>query len=248
MELADDLRVPTSPPDPHEAGRLAAKHGVVQILSPPDTPGAFVEFLAALGPLIFTEGETPVPGHPDLNVVTNVGRKTPPKSVFHSDTSYVPQPPSYSALIAIDVPDAGGATLFTDQYLAFETLPPDLQRDLMGASLLHGPSDVPVTEAQWHPLVRRNPITGRAALFLTSLARCRQLVLRDGTDRSDLIERLYTHSIDARLRRQHQWRKGDVILWDNRCTLHAADHSAVVGDRTLYRGMVEGEAPLPAHG
>ena len=101
MELADDLRVPTSPPDPHEAGRLAAKHGVVQILSPPDTPGAFVEFLSALGTLIFTDGETPVPGHPDLNVVTNVGRKTPPKSVFHSDTSYVPHPPSYSALIAI---------------------------------------------------------------------------------------------------------------------------------------------------
>lgn len=58
----------------------------------------FVDFLKRLGPLTFTVGETPVASEPMLNVVSNVGRTTPPKSVFHTDTSYVRQPPAYTAL------------------------------------------------------------------------------------------------------------------------------------------------------
>ena len=85
----------------------------------------FVAFLEQFGELMFTKGETPVAGFPDLNVISNVGRKTPPRSVFHVDTSYVRQPPAYTALRAVTIPAQGGETLFTNQYRAYETLPTD---------------------------------------------------------------------------------------------------------------------------
>lgn len=232
--------------DPQAAAKTAATNGVVQVTPGVEGPAGLIAFLRAIGPLIFTEGETPVPNHPDLNLVTNAGRTTKPKSVFHSDTSYIERPPAYSALIAIDVPDAGGATLFTDQYAALDALEPGVRSELIGARVRHGPTDVPETEAVWHPLIRRNPQTGRDALFLTSLARCTRLELRNGKDRSDLIGMLYEHSINFQTPKRHVWAKGDVVLWDNRCTLHAADHSAVVGTRTLYRGLVQGERPFAA--
>jgi len=229
--------------DPSIAARAAATHGAVRIEGGLPGPAALVDFLSAIGPLMFTAGETPVPDHPDLNIVTNAGRKTPPRSVFHSDTSYDPTPPSFSALIAVDVPRQGGATLFTDQYAAWDSLPLDLRGMLIGAEVLHGSTDVPKAASVWHPLVRRNPITGRAALFLTALARCRRLRLGDGTERTDLLAELYAHSSSFQPPRAHYWAPGDVVIWDNRCTLHAADHLAVVGTRTLYRGMVRGEVP-----
>ncbi|MEM1388376.1 MAG: TauD/TfdA family dioxygenase [Pseudomonadota bacterium] len=230
-------------PDPAEIAQAAAQHGVVQVVPPVDGPGGLLALLSKMGTVIFTDGETPAPGYPDLNVVTNAGRTTKPKSVFHSDTTYIARPPSYSALIAIEVPEQGGATLFTDQYAALDALDAGRRALLAGARVLHGPTDVPETEAVWHPLIRRNPVTGHDALFLTALARCRRLELRDGTDRSDLIPDLYAHSIEFQPPRRHFWSRGDVIVWDNRCTLHAADHSAVIGTRTLYRGLVEGEIP-----
>ena len=95
------------------------------------------------------------------------------------------------------------------------------------------------------PVIRQNPITKRNALYLTSLPRCLKLKLSDGTDRSDLIEYLYHFTLSVGQVKRHQWSAGDVIIWDNRCTLHAADHSDVVGSRTLYRGMVRGEKPIP---
>ncbi|MEM8579262.1 MAG: TauD/TfdA family dioxygenase [Pseudomonadota bacterium] len=237
--------LPVAPAAPVKAAQLAAAHGAIRVEGIADA-GALVRFLGQIGPLMFTDGEVPVDGHPDLNVVTNAGRTTKPKSVLHSDTTYVDRPPSFSALIAVEVPDQGGATLFTDQYAAFEALEATLRVYLTGARVLHGPTDVPEVEAVCHPLLRRNPLTGRTALFLTARARLRRLVLADGTDRSDLLDMLYAHSSTFQPPRAHRWRAGDVVLWDNRCTLHAADHSAVVGTRTLYRGMVRGEVPEAA--
>ena len=135
----------------------------------------------------------------------------------------------------------GGATIFTDQYIVLDTLQDEMKSLLAGAMVLHGATGVPDKRSQWHPIIRQNPITKRNALYLTSLPRCLKLKLSDGTDRSDLIEYLYHFTLSVGRVKRHQWCAGDVILWDNRCTLHAADHSDVVGNRTLYRGMVRGE-------
>jgi len=222
--------------------------GVVRLDAPGLSAEDFAAFMATLGEPMFTRGETPHDTLPDLNVVTNVGRTTKPKSVFHSDTTYVARPPSYSGLYAAEVPEEGGATLFVDQYRAYETLPARMRAALDGATMLHsvtgvelGPEDE--REAR-HPVVRRHPGTGRRALYLTTPARCSALRLANGEDRSDLIATLYDHSLETQPRR-HRWSVGDVLVWDNRCTLHAADHSGVVGNRTLYRALTLGE--VPAH-
>ena len=232
--------------DPARIAESAARFGVVQILPPPTSTADFVSFLSLLGSLMFTDGEIPVAQFPKLNVVTNVNRKTKPKSVFHSDTSYAAQPPSISALIAIEVPTVGGATLFTNQYTALEALPSKLRSELIGAEVLHVATDAPDSTSMWHPLIRRNPVSNRNSLFLTSRARCKRLRLADGTDRTDLLDTLYEISLQCAPLLKHDWSRGDVLLWDNRCTLHAADHSNVEGPRTLFRGLIRGECPIAA--
>ena len=62
----------------------------------------------------------------------------------------------------------------------------------------------------------------------------------------EMLQRLFDHSTEPAHLYRHQWQPGDVVIWDNRCTLHKADHSGVVGDRVLHRGMVAGEAPIAA--
>ncbi len=235
------------PAETEAVRRTVEADGVARLDGVTWLPADFAAFMESLGEPMFTKGETPLDGLPDLNVVTNVGRTTKPKSVFHSDTTYVARPPSFSGLYAAEVPEQGGATLFADQYRAYETLDPDMRDLLDGATVLHSVTGVELDpgderEAR-HPVVRRHPGTGRRALYLTTPARLSALQLANGEDRSDLIQALYDHSLACGPYRRHRWGLGDVVIWDNRCTLHAADHSDVVGNRTLYRGMVRGEVP-----
>ncbi len=103
-----------------ELRRLLGEHGVLILPGQDVDDAGFVAFLKRFGELAFTKGETPVAGFPDLNVVSNVGRSTPPRSVFHVDTSYVRRPPAYTALRAVTIPARGGETLFTNQYRAYD--------------------------------------------------------------------------------------------------------------------------------
>lgn len=229
--------------------RALADHGVLVIPGQPVTDARFVAFLQQLGPLTFTTGETPVVGEPRLNVVTNVGRKRPPRSVFHTDTSYVATPPAYTALRAIALPQTGGETLFASQYLAFETLPTAVKTALAGVKVRHVVSGLTLDEDAetecWHPLFRRHPISGRVALYLSTPERCQALSQFEPVVSQQAIRLLYKHSTRSYRIYRHRWRQDDIVIWDNRCTLHRADYSRVVGDRTLHRGMVAGEAPLP---
>jgi taurine dioxygenase len=206
---------------------------------------AFVQFLRLLGELTFTDGETPVDGTPALNVVSNVGRPTPPRSVFHTDTSYVPRPPAFTALRPVRLPRAGGSTLFSDQVRAAETLPARVRRTLDGRTVLHQATGV-AGGATRHPLFRRHPRTGEVALYLSTPERCRALSGVDDGTSARAIAALYRHSIRAANVFAHAWRAGDVLVWDDRLTMHRADHADVAGDRVLHRGMVLGEIPIPA--
>ena len=232
-----------------EAVRAALGEAGVAVIEGADvSDDAFVAFLEALGPLTFTEGETPLAGQPKLNFVSNVGRARPPRSVFHTDTSYVARPPAYTALKAEQVPEGGGETVFTNQFHAYDRLDDATKARLQGARVLHRVTGVE-TEGEtetWHPLLRRHPVSGRTALFLSTPERCVALELADGSRDDALVAELYAHSTDPAHEWRHRWRPGDIVIWDNRCTLHKADHSAVVGDRVLHRGMVAGEAPLAA--
>ena len=209
---------------------------------------AFVRFLGGFGPLTFTQGETPVAHAPDLNVVSNVGRLTPPRSVFHTDTSYVPCPPSLSALRPVLLPTQGGLTLFSDQVAAAAGLPQRTRDALKGRSVLHqttGPDGQPQGTRQ--PLLRRHPLTGDVALYLSTPQRCTDVSDMAAATSARVIAALYRRSIrPARLYR-HAWQPGDILMWDNRVSMHRADHGGVIGDRVLHRGLVQGEAPVAAH-
>ncbi|WP_433786179.1 TauD/TfdA dioxygenase family protein [Actinomycetospora sp. CA-101289] len=223
---------------------LLAEHGVVVV---PGQDGldddGFAAFLRRFGDVVFTVGETPVPGRDDLNVVSNVRRTTPPRSVFHTDTSYVARPPAYTALRAVQIPSRGGETLFTDQYRAYETLPADIRAHLAGRTITHEvsglrPEDAgPETSAE-HPVFRRHPVSGRTSLYLSTPERC---VAMSGMDRGaarTTIGYLYEHSTAEDNTFRHAWSPGDVVVWDNGCVLHRADHADVTGDRVMHRGMV----------
>ena len=205
----------------------------------------FCNFLIKFGSLMFTEGERPLPDYPMLNAVTNVKRKVAPRSVYHTDTSYVLRPPAYTALRAVHVPESGGATLFTDQFAVAESLPPRCRSFLLGKTIQHGVTGLEdIDNSARHPLLRKHPISGKAALYLSTPERCSDLEGCDLTHSVRIIDLLYRYSQKPRFIYRHQWQPGDVVMWDNRCTMHCADHRRVIGDRVLHRGMVEGELPI----
>lgn len=223
---------------------LLAEHGVAVLPGQHADDDAFLAFLRGFGELAFTAGERPVPGFDDLNVVSNVGRTTPPRSVFHVDTSYVRRPPAYTALRAVRIPQAGGETLFTNQYRAYETLPPALRERLAGRTIRHvvtgvDPGEGEETAAE-HPVFRRHPVSGRVALYLSTPARCVAVSGMDPDESAETVAELFAHSTGADNVYRHAWSPGDVVIWDNACVLHRADHDGVVGDRVMHRGMVAG--------
>lgn len=223
-------------------GELLAEHGVAVLPGQEIDDDVFLAFLQGFGELAFTTGETPLEGYPDLNLISNVGRETAPVSNFHVDTSYVARPPAYTALRAVSIPAAGGATQFTNQYRAYETLPGDLRGRLEGRTLTHvvtgvdlGPDDEAAAE---HPVFRPHPVTGRTALYLTSPKRCASISGMDADETAVTVATLLEHSTRPDNTLDHAWAPGDVVIWDNAAVLHRADHAGVVGDRVMHRGMV----------
>ena len=82
-------------------------------------------------------------------------------------------------------------------------------------------------------------------MFLTTPSRCAAVSGLDAGDAADLVAELYEHSTRPDNVYRHEWRAGDVVMWDNGAVMHRADHDGVVGDRVMHRGMVDGYAALP---
>ena len=156
---------------------LLADRGVLVLPGQDVDDAAFLAFLRGFGALAFTVGETPVPGIPGSQRGQQRGRTTPPRSPFHVDTSYVRQPPAYTALRAVRLPERGGATLFSDQYRAYDTLPADVRERLRGPhhpprrdrAAVSAPTTRPSAE---HPVFRPHPLSGRTALYMSTPKRC----------------------------------------------------------------------------
>ena len=208
-------------PEVDRLRRLLADHGVVVLPGQQLGDEEFVRFLGGFGALMFSTGETPVDGFPDLNVISNVGRATPPRSTFHVDTTYVSRPPAYTALRAVAIPDAGGETLFSDQYRAYDRLPADLHDRMQGRTITHVVTGLELGEddetAAEHPVFRVHPVSGRTSLYLTTPARC-AAVSGPGAGRGGAGDHLPVRPLhDARTTCcGTAWSSGDVVMWDNR--------------------------------
>jgi taurine dioxygenase len=172
--------------------------------------------------------------------------------------SYIPEPPMASALYSLEVPPAGGDTGFCNMYLAYETLAPELRRQIEGRLCRHDASrnsagelrrgfvdapDPSQTIGAEHPIVRIHPATGRQALFL---GRRRNAYIPDLplADSEALLDALWAHATKDEFTWYQQWRVGDLILWDNRCVMHRRDAFDPTTRRVMHRTQVKGDRPV----
>jgi len=194
------------------------------------------------------------------NVVENgvaIGQLGAYEAVWHTDMSYIAEPPQASALYSLEVPESGGDTGFSNMYLALETLPPDLRRQIEGRVCRHdasrnsagelrrGFADAPdpsQTVGADHPIVRTHPITGRQALFL-GRRRNAYIPGLPLADSEALLGALWAHATQPELAWYQQWRVGDLILWDNRCVMHRRDAFDPAARRVMHRTQIKGDRP-----
>jgi taurine dioxygenase len=205
-----------------------------------------------------------VEGHPEIYVVSNVIENGAPigslgagEAIWHTDMSYLQAPPKASMLYALEAPRSGGDTYFCNMYAAYESLPDSLERRIAGLSLKHDATynsggyvrqglmavDDPVTSpGVYHPLVVTHPETGRRALYL---GRRRNAYLSGlPLEESEaLLDELWSYAARDEIAWRHQWLAGDVVLWDNRCTMHRRDPFNPNTRRVLHRTQIKGEVP-----
>lgn len=178
-------------------------------------------------------------GLPDVHRVTNFGKAHSYTERWHVDWMWMqdPPPPAITILAAQTIPSYGGDTMWANQYLAYERLSPGMQKLIEGLRAeFPGTGPDPVTGEMrevvaTHPLVRVHPETGRKALLAghpgDSMSKIEGLSVEESLP---ILNFLYEHATQHDLIYRHHWRPGDVVMWDNRCTLHYAVHD--YGDET----------------
>lgn len=173
---------------------------------------------------------------------------------WHSDDSFMAVPCSLTMLYGVEVPPVGGDTQFTNMYAAYDDLSADMQRRIADLRVLHkwdssrkGTRVATLAGAMpdaTHPLVRTHPETGRKSLYLNP-NRMEQIVGLDRADSDALLDELIAHAIQPRFQYRHKWRQGDIVIWDNRCTMHKANADYPDGARRfMHRIVIEGTVPV----
>jgi len=173
---------------------------------------------------------------------------------FHTDQCHQERPAMASMLYALEVPSKGGNTLFANGYAAYETLPDSIKQRIAGrralnaydydnASTRRGTKLREGIPSCWHPIVRTHPATGRKALYVNRLMTVAVEGMPD-EEAEELLNLLFDHQEKPEFIYEHVWRPHDLLLWDNRCALHArTDFSA--GERRLMRRLtILGEKPV----
>jgi taurine dioxygenase len=203
-----------------------------------------------------------VEGLPEIYIVSNVKVNGEPigslgdgEAVWHTDMSYLDVPPKASMLYALEVPPSGGNTSFCSMYDVYESLPPPLKERIAGLKIKHDgtynsggyvrqgvtPTDDPLTSpGAIHPLVCRHLDTGRRMLYL---GRRRNAYLAGlGLAESEaLLNELWAFVDRSEFAWEHVWRVGDLVLWDNRCTMLRRDAFDPNSRRIMHRTQVKGE-------
>ena len=224
-----------------EVQRAFVEHGVVFFRDQALTPDEHIAFARRWGAIDINRFFTAVAGHPEIAEV----RKEPEQKTnigggWHTDHSYDLEPAMGSVLLARELPDEGGDTLFANMYRAYEALSPGLQRTLEGMRAVHGAAHIfgpkgvhksnPESAARYgndhlagddvlHPVVIRHPLSGRKALYVNPAFTLR---FEDWSveDSKPLLEHLYRHATRPEFTCRFRWQPGSIALWDNRATWH----------------------------
>jgi taurine dioxygenase len=203
--------------------------------------------------------------HPALMYVTNekkdgkyVGALPDGEMYFHSDMCYLERPSMATMLYAMVIPKEGGNTLFANMYKAYEALPDATKQRLAGLKAVNiydpGNSNYaamrtrmqaapsPTARSYAHPIVFTHPATGKKALYMNRLM-TESIVGMPREESTALLESLFDHQEQRQFIYEHRWTPGDVVIWDNRCTLHARTNFSADALRKLRRVTVKGDKP-----
>jgi taurine dioxygenase len=173
---------------------------------------------------------------------------------FHTDQCHQERPAMASMLYALEIPSTGGNTLFANAYLAYETLPATMKRQIEGrnalnaydydnASMKRGSTPRDGIPSYWHPIMRTHPATGRKALYVNRLMTVAIEGMPDAEGEA-LLNALFDHQEQPPFIYEHIWRPHDLLMWDNRCTLHARTDFSAAERRLMRRLTILGEKPV----
>ncbi|MDA1099851.1 MAG: TauD/TfdA family dioxygenase [Proteobacteria bacterium] len=237
------------------------------------TPAQLVAFAARFGPLEPPPGsekdlrsDAGADEARDMWIISNVvengkaiGALGYGEAEWHSDMTYLDVPPTASVLYGHEVPATGANTWFANMYAAWEQMPAELRAAVQGARALHNSSYTsagelrkgmdPVTDVRdapgaVHPVVITHPENGRQALFLGRRTNA-YIKGMDVADSEAMLDRLWDYCVADKFNYSHHWQPGDVLIWDNRSTLHRRDAFDPTARRILWRCQIAGTA-LPA--
>ena len=160
---------------------------------------------------------------------------------FHSDLSYLPEPGTISLLYAIEIPEQGGETMWANGYASHAALHPDMQFRIDGLRAVHRhPIDaLNTTEPTTHPVVKTHPETGRKVIYVSPHL-THHIADVGEQEGKVLLEELIAHAIDSRFVWKHRWEVGDLVMWDNRCTMHRRTPFDDRQRRVMWRTQVFG--------
>lgn len=177
---------------------------------------------------------------------------------WHTDDSYFAVPAKATLLHGIEIPSRGGATWFCNMHSVYEALPEATRKRIDGMRAIHGydtprarnrpsprtPEEIAETPDVEHPLVRTHPETGRKALYLNPNRLDRIVGLPRG-ESDALLDELAEEARKPRHHHGHVWRAGDIVVWDNRATMHRVVIDYPVGERRImHRVLIEGDRPV----
>jgi taurine dioxygenase len=220
-----------------------------------------VRFAERFGPPAVIHTKQFVRSHPAVMLISNIREDGKPIGAlpdgemhFHTDQCHQERPAMASMLYAMEVPSVGGNTLFANGYKAYETLPAEIKRRIHGRNALNAYDyDGAATKrgtrlgegvpSHVHPVVRTHPATGRQALYVNRLMTVR-IEGMPAQESDELLEFLFAHQERRDFVYEHVWRARDLVMWDNRCTLHARTDFSAGERRLLRRVTILGEKPV----
>ncbi len=268
-----DLRQPMDGETFRAVHHAWMKHLVVVFPDQPITDQEHVSFTRFFGePEIFHQSIIRSRTAPEIFRVSNVDdddNLMPPShttvqqlslaQLWHTDSSYRAMPCIGSLLHGVEISRTGGETQFINMYMVYDELPDSLRTQIEGRRARHDFGNMhrlrdlkPLTEAEkaamppaWQPLVRRHPVTGRKSLYISPIYNDAVDGLNDD-DARRLIDDLTEFAAQSRFMYKHRWSPHDVLMWDNRCTVHAVTPHDPTERRVMHRTTIVGDQAVLA--
>lgn len=224
-------------------------HGVVVFRGQDIGPAEHVALAHALGEIKYPPDYFPETlreqGFPEVSVISTDNQLAYMTDQWHADVTWMPNPPRYSILHMQQLPPAGGDTMWSSQYAAYDWLSEPMQQFLDPLTVRHELPGSPDRGTE-HPVVIRNPVSGRKALFVSKVF-ARRIVELSPDESDAVLAYLAAYTTKPEFVCRLRWAEGDVAIWDNHYVQHYAVADYRPHPRKIHRIEIVGEPPVAAH-